>query len=252
VPPANTPERVAPATYDPATRLLSRATKYRRSVASMAGTLGMLTVLNYMTSPHAWWVEWPAFGMGWAMVAMTMRIWGEGLNPFVVLTRGARAAMPPDGSASAGALIASRLVTPDVLAGPHGDVVRRASADHASIVALIKDLGPTEKAQLPDVLPTAKALVDQIATLATALHRLDVETPEAHRAQFADRRAALADQLDRASIALKNLALDLVRYRAGGVESALSGVTSATQQATALSREIGYVLSAADELRGKS
>ena len=43
--------------------------------------------------------------------------------------------------------------------------------------------------------------------------------------------------------------LDLVRYRAGGVESALGGVTSATQQATALSREIGYVLSAADELR---
>jgi serine/threonine protein kinase len=244
-------EPVPPATYDPAARLLSRANKYRRSVASMTGTLGMLTVLNYMTSPHHWWVQWPAFGMGWALVAMTMRVWGEGLNPFVVLTRGARTAMPPDWSVSAGELIASRLVTPDVLAGPHGDVVRRATADHASIVALIKDLRPAEKAQLPDVLPTAKALVEQIATLATALHRLDVETPEAHRAQFADRRAALADQLDRASIALKNLALDLVRYRAGGVESALSGVTSATQQATALSREIGYVLSAADELRGK-
>jgi serine/threonine protein kinase len=253
VPPAKVPEAVPPATYDPAARLLSRASKYRRSVASMTGTLAMLTVLNYMTSPHAWWVEWPAFGMGWAMVAMTMRIWGEGLNPFVVLTRGARAAMPPDFSPGpTGELIASRLVTPDVLAGPHGDVVRRATADHASIVALIKDLRPAERAQLPDVLPTAKALVDQIATLATALHRLDVETPEAFRPQFADRRAALADQLDRASIALKNLALDLVRYRAGGVESALSGVTSATQQATALSREIGYVLSAADELRGKS
>jgi serine/threonine protein kinase len=248
---ANAPEPVPPAKYDPAARLFSRANRYRRSVMSMSGTLGMLTVLNFMTSPHTWWVQWPAFGMGWAMIAMTMRIWGEGVNPFVVLTRGPRAAMPPDYAlpAGGGELIASRLVSASVLGGPHGDAVRRATADHASIVALLNDLRPAEKAQLPDVIPTAKALVDQIATLATALHRLDVETPEAHRAQFADRRNALAGQLDRASIALKNLALDLVRYRAGGVETALGGVTSATQQATALSREIGYVLSAADELR---
>jgi predicted Ser/Thr protein kinase len=246
---ASTP--VPPAKYDPEARLLSRAQKYRSGIASMTGTIGMLTVLNYMTSPHAWWVVWPAFGIGWGMIAMTMRIWSAGVNPFVVLTRGARAAMPSDfqGQAGGGEMVASKLVPAAVLTGPHGDAVRHAAADHASIVALLKDLKPTEKAQLPDVLPTAKALVDQIATLATALQRLDVDTPESLKSQFAERRAALAAQLDRASIALKNLALDLVRYRAGGVESALGGVTSATQQASALSREIGYVLSAADELR---
>jgi serine/threonine protein kinase len=242
-----------PTPIDPQTRLLSRATKYRRTVASMTGTIGMLTVLNLMTSPHALWVEWPAFGMGWAMIAMTMRIWGDGLNPFVVLFRGARAAMPADfagpGLPAAGEKVASRLVSSAVLGGPFGEMVRRATGDHAGILAMVAALRPTERAQLPDVIPTANALVDQIATLATALHRLDVETPESLRPQFADRRAVLAAQLERASVALQTLALDLVRYRAGGVESAMGGVTSATQQATALSREIGYVLSAADELR---
>jgi serine/threonine protein kinase len=241
---------VPPATVDPQARLLSRAMKYRRGVGSMGGTLGMLTVLNLMTSPHHLWVQWPAFGMAWAVVAMTMRIWGEGLNPFVVLFRGPTASLPPDyARVGAGERVASRLVSAEVLAGQFGDVVRQATGDHASILALIGALGPTERAQLPDVIPTANALVDQIATLATALHRLFVDTPESLRPQFAERRAALSAQLDRASVALQTLALDLVRYRAAGVESALTGVTSATQQATALSREIGYVLSAAEELR---
>jgi serine/threonine-protein kinase len=187
--------------------------------------------------------------MGWAMIAMTMRIWGDGLNPFVVLFRGARAAMPPDVALPAGEKVASRLVSAAVLAGPFGEMVRRATGDHAGILSLLAALKPTERAQLPDVIPTANALVDLIATMATALHRLDVETPESLRPQFAERRAVLAGQLERASLALQNLTLDLVRYRAAGVESAMGGVTSATQQATALSREIGYVLSAADELR---
>jgi Protein kinase domain len=245
-----------PMQYDPVARLLTRAQKYRRQITGMMGMCTMLTVLNYMTSPHAWWVEWVWFGMGWAAVASTMRLWGEGVNPFVVLIRGPRAALPPDHEipailgGTAGQRVASRLVSPDVLAGPFGDVVRRAAGDHASILSLVGSLQPAERKQLPDVIPTANALVDQIATLAAALHRLDVETPEAVRGQFADHRAALADQLDRASISLQRLALDLVRYRAGGVESAMGGVTSATQQASALSREIGYALSAADEVRG--
>jgi serine/threonine protein kinase len=248
LPSVPSPTPVPPATIDPQTRLLWRASKYRRTVAGMGGTLGMLTVLNLMTSPHHLWVQWPIFGIGWILVASTMRIWGDGMNPFVVLVRGPHAALPPDASRP-GERVASRLVSPGVLAGPFGEAVRRATGDHASILALIGAMGPVERAQLPDVIPTADRLVDQIATLATALHRIDVETPEALRPQFAKDRADFADTLDRASVALQTLALDLVRYRAGGVESALGGVTSATQQATALSREIGYVMSAADELR---
>jgi serine/threonine-protein kinase len=230
--------------------LLARARKYRRNVASMTGTLGMLTMLNLITSPHALWVVWPAFGIGWSVIASTMRLWGDGINPFTILTRGADAAvraapaLPGDGP-----LVATRLASAAVLDGPFGATVRRAVADHGTIVQLVDSLPPTERAQLPDVLPTAKGLVDQIATLATVLHRIDVETPEDVRGGLADRRAALAEQLDRAALALQTLALDLVRYRAGGLATEGGGVASATQEAQALSREIGYILSANDELR---
>ena len=63
------------------------------------------------------------------------------------------------------------------------------------------------------------------------------------------RRAALSHQLDTAGLALGNLRLDLIKLRSTGVESALSDVSSATQEARALSREIDGVLDAASQLR---
>jgi serine/threonine-protein kinase len=48
---------------------------------------------------------------------------------------------------------------------------------------------------------------------------------------------------------MQNLALDLLKLRSSGVQSGLAGVASATQEARALAKEIGYVLDAASELR---
>jgi len=62
-------------------------------------------------------------------------------------------------------------------------------------------------------------------------------------------RVKLLEQYESAGLLLQNLALDLLKVRSSGLDSALSGITSATQEARALSREIGYVLNAADELR---
>jgi serine/threonine-protein kinase len=64
------------------------------------------------------------------------------------------------------------------------------------------------------------------------------------------RRETLARQLDNAVLALESLRLDLIKLRSSGLRSALSDVTSATQEARALSREIGVVLEAAEEVRG--
>jgi hypothetical protein len=61
-------------------------------------------------------------------------------------------------------------------------------------------------------------------------------------------RATLLEQYESAGLLLQNLALDLLKVRSSGLDSALGGITSATQEARALSREIGYVLTAADEL----
>ncbi len=144
-------------------------------------------------------------------------------------------------------------------------------------------LGPADRALLPDVGGVVEALVKRIASLATALHRLDgdlapdvlpeldkqisaaeaesVATPDRERKlgllrrqratlqDLADRRAMLSSQLENAGIVLRNIRLDLVRLRSAGIQSAIDDVATATQEARALSREIAHVLNAAEELK---
>jgi serine/threonine-protein kinase len=62
-------------------------------------------------------------------------------------------------------------------------------------------------------------------------------------------RESLTEQYESAGLLLQNLKLDFVRVRSAGLQSGLADVTSVTQEARALSKEIGYVLAAADELR---
>jgi serine/threonine-protein kinase len=130
---------------------------------------------------------------------------------------------------------------------------------------------------------TADALYERIAALAVALDRLDGEvapdrlpaleqriaraeqsnetTGDGERrlallrrqrdmlADLARSRDALLEQYENAGLLLQNLALDMLKVRSSGLDSALEGVTSVTQEARALSREIGYALDAAAELR---
>jgi serine/threonine-protein kinase len=62
------------------------------------------------------------------------------------------------------------------------------------------------------------------------------------------RRDTMRRQLDSASMALRSLRFDIVKLRTLGVNAA-ADVTSATQEARAVSRELGYVLDAAEESR---
>jgi len=136
---------------------------------------------------------------------------------------------------------------------------------------------------LPDVLPTVNGLVERIASLAPTLHRLDADlqpnslerleariaevegislkTPDAERKlallqrqrssvqDLLQRRETLLSQLESAGLLLQNLKLDLIKVGSAGVQGSVQGVNNATQEARALSMEIGYVLGAADELR---
>jgi hypothetical protein len=142
---------------------------------------------------------------------------------------------------------------------------------------------PKERAMLPaDLEVTVKALGERVASLATTLHRLDTDASggqlgsldqriaalkrepesaeherriamlERQRATLNDlltRRSALLSQLESASLALDNLKLDLVRFGSAGVSNALEDVTSATREARAVSRDIGHLLDAQDEVR---
>lgn len=175
-----------------------------------------------------------------------------------------------------------KLASREILDGPQGTAIRRAAEDRVAILDIVAKLPKADRALLPDVGPTVDALVARVADIAQMLHRLDqgidprligdleariaeVEnesaSPEGERRlallrrqrgtleELVQRRAALGRQLDSAGLALGNLRLDLIKLRSSGLQSALSDVSTATQEARALSREIGAVLDAAAEVR---
>ena len=173
-------------------------------------------------------------------------------------------------------------IAADVAGGAYGDAVRRASADARTIRDVMNGLRPVEREMIPEVMPTVDALADRVVNIATTLHRLDADvsgsslgaldtriaslrteqdTTERERRlsllerqrnslrDLLERRGALANQLESASLALQNLKLDLLKLRSSGLGAALEDVTSATQEARALSRDIANVAEVSDDLR---
>ncbi|HEY2376860.1 MAG TPA: protein kinase [Gemmatimonadaceae bacterium] len=169
----------------------------------------------------------------------------------------------------------------EVLDSPYGTAVRRAVEDRAAILEIAARLPKEERAQLKELEPTIKALVERVSQLAQTVHRLDQSidpnlteeiesriavaererrSPEGDRQlallrrqrltldELVQRRVTLARQLDNAALTLGNLRLDLIKLRSSGLQSALSDVSMATQEARALSREISAVLEASAEL----
>jgi serine/threonine protein kinase len=177
------------------------------------------------------------------------------------------------------------LAPSDVLAGAYGEAVRRAASDRAAVQETIARLAPDERDMIPDVSPTVEALAQRVGSLALTLHRLDADvggasvalldaritalrteagpepSPEQERrialldrqratiGELAERRGVLAAQLESASLALQNLRLDLLKLRSSGLGSAMSDVANATQEAKALSRDIGHAVDAVREVK---
>jgi serine/threonine-protein kinase len=181
--------------------------------------------------------------------------------------------------------LALRLASADVLAGSYGESVRRAAADRTAVEETIARLAPSERDMIPDVGPTVVALSERVGSLAQTLHQLDADvsgasvttlehrvaelksmsgpepTPEQERriallerqratiGELIERRTVLASQLESAALALQNLRLDLLKLRSSGLGSAMSDVTNATQEARAISRDIGHAVDAVREVK---
>lgn len=196
---------------------------------------------------------------------------------------GARAAAMPALPAAAHRVPA----TPEVLASRWGGAVTRAVEDRAGIAHLVGELGPADRDMIPDVLPSADALVRRVGELAATLHELDRDAPPTLvadvEARLADARAAVPDgaeanpdqarriellrrqletladlaarreqlttRLESAGLVLQTMRLDLLRLRSAGIESALGEITAMTRDAGTLSRDIGRALDVAEELR---
>jgi serine/threonine protein kinase len=178
--------------------------------------------------------------------------------------------------------LAAALVPPEVLGGAYAQVVRKAAADQAMMRDIMSKLSEVERGMIPDIRPTVDALAERVGSVATTLHRLDADvsgtslgaldqrlaasrsepaTDERDRRlsllqrqrnslnDLLERRRTLSSQLESASLMLQNLKLDLLKFRSSGLGSTLEDNTSATQEARALSRDIGHVVEAAEELR---
>ena len=220
---------------------------------------------------------------------MGMKLWRRGRSlresglrlRRVLLMPRARRVIPtvqPTGTERALAKLASR----EVLDGAHGGAIRRAVEDRAAILEIWKKLSKEERAQLPELEPTVNALVERIGSLAQMAQRAeqsvdprlveeidariaatasDVATPDVERRmsllrrqratfnEIVQRRTTLAQQIDNVGLALSSLRLDLLNLRSSGLQSALAEVSTATQEARALSRDIGAALEAAEEIK---
>ena len=218
---------------------------------------------------------------------MTVKLWRRGRSlrlsglrlRRVLLMPRARHAIPQPARDPSGQQL-EKLAPREVIESPFGSAIRRAVDDHAAILALAAKLPKEQRSHLKDLEPTVDALVARVASVAQALYRLDQSidprlvddlemriasahsdsSPEGERrlallrrqrATFDDilqRRAVLARQLENAGLTLGGLRLDLIKFGSSGLQSALLDMSTATQEARALSREIGLVLDAAAEV----
>ena len=276
--------------FDATRPVEERITRFRRRSVGALGTVASLALVNGLTSPHVPWFIFPSAFILIGTVTHAGKLWADGIPLGRLFHRGS-AALPSAASAARLPAVnldqaALTLAPADVLAGSHGEAVRRAAADRAAAKDTLARLAPAEREMIPDVAPTLDALAERVGALAITLHRLDADlggasletlerrlgalraeagpepTAEQERritllerqrmsiAELAERRGTLAAQLESAGLALQNLRLDLLKLRSSGLGSAMSDVTNATQEARALSREIGHAVEAAKEVRG--
>ena len=222
-------------------------------------------------------------------IYMGLKLWRRGrslresglrLRRVLLMPRARRVIPTVSPSATERALL--KLASREVLDGAHGAAIRRAVEDRAAIVEIWKKLSKEERAQLPELEATVNALVERMASLAQMAQRVEqsvdprlvdeieariaaasaaVGTPEQERRlsllrrqratfnEIVQRRTTLGQQIDNVGLALSSLRLDLINLRSSGLQSALAEVSTATQEARALSREISAALEAAEEVK---
>ena len=229
------------------------------------------------------------FVFGISSITAALDVTRIGVSLGSVLRSGWREALHLEHPQVAAKLMAGELdqaIPEDVKRGRYGPTVMAAAADRAAILETMSRLGEADRSMLPEVLPTVRALEERVMGLAQALHRMEgdvsstavesldrriadlaaagTEGPQAgerertrqlldrQRATLTDlaaRRDTLRAQLESAALLLQTMKLDLFKLRSAGVSNAMDDVTNATQEARALSREIGTVLEAAEEVR---
>lgn len=169
--------------------------------------------------------------------------------------------------------------------GPHAATARQALLDREEVLRLVDSLPASDQARVPDVGPTARNLADAVLGLATALtaverdlagssvaamdkeiamleaqaNPLDVQASEARvrrlallkrsrrgAADLEQRRDDLAAKLENVALTLQNLKFDVLRLKTGN--QSWQQLTTVTERAAALAREVDASVYAGDQL----
>lgn len=169
--------------------------------------------------------------------------------------------------------------------GPHAATARQALLDREEVLRLVESLPASDKSRVPDVGPTARNLADAVLGLATALtaverdlagssvaamdkeiamlesqaNPLDVQASEARvrrlallkrtrrgAADLEQRRDDLVAKLENVALTLQNLKFDVLRLKTGN--QSWQQLTTVTERAAALAREVDASVYAGDQL----
>jgi serine/threonine-protein kinase len=173
-----------------------------------------------------------------------------------------------------------------LLAGSHARVVQEAIEDRNQVLRLLSELPREQRDALPDVGATASALADKIRLIAQNLADLERSTPSGDTdsvdreiaeleaqanpldpsseqrvrrlSQLRRQRRALGDVqrrrdkaaqgLETCRLALHNMRLDILRLKAG--QQSHDQITTMTERANDLAREVDAVVYAGDQMMG--
>ena len=250
----------------------------RAEFARWAAISGGLFMVNVMTGMHSPWSLVVAGFMSIGLFKRYSALWQAGYSWRDVLHRpDAPDAIQPKSSKGVKAITAP--TARDF--GKYLDRMTQVHKDRAKILQLMNDLSQTDRDMLPEIVQTTEGLYARASQLAETLHSMDtmgLEEPSRISQRIAElkgrptgeerdrqiallerqlqscneitqRRGEFSDRFESCVLMMQNVRLDLMRLRQSGVGAVINGLTQATQQARALSRDVENAIGAAAEVR---
>jgi serine/threonine-protein kinase len=257
--------------------------KARRQFASFAATTGGCFLINTMAPGlHTPWFLFVAFGTGFGLMKSYSNLWQAGYSWRDVWHRPDAPDAVGAGGKNARIKGVKQIAEPKAAEfGAYQDRMQQVFKDRGVILKLMSELSPADKEMLPEIVETTEGLYARAAQLAGTLGSMDglgiddtpriearvTELKQRPEGEERDRQVSLleqqlqrykemsvqrmqfADRFESCVLAMQNVRLDLMRLRQSGVGAVLNGLTMATQQARALSRDVDNAIGAAAEVK---
>jgi serine/threonine protein kinase len=256
----------------------------RRDFARWFAINGGLFLINmtFAGGPQHPWFLVPAAAMGMSLIGSYSKLWQAGYSWRDVLHRPDAPDAVGSGDKRPKIKGIKQIAEPKAAEfGAYQARMQQVYKDRGVILSLMSQLSQADKDMLPEIVETTEGLYARAAQLAGTLGSMESlgieDTPriEARLAELKQRpegeerdrqiallgqqlqryqelnaqRTQFADRFESCVLAMQNVRLDLMRLRQSGVGAVLSGLTMATQQARALSRDVDIAIGAAAEVK---